>query len=79
MVVEVEVVGVEAVEVVVEQGGRGRGRGLCKCAYCHGENHTIDFCWELYGKPSTHQASFQVEEPLSQSLPPTSRVVSILE
>ena len=44
MVVEVEVVGAKAVEVVVEQGGCGRGRGLCKCAYCHGENHTVDFC-----------------------------------
>ena len=44
VVVEVEVVGAKAVEVVVEQGGRGRGRGLCKCAYCHGENHTVDFC-----------------------------------
>ena len=27
-----------------EQGGRGKGRGLRKCTYCHGENHTIDFC-----------------------------------
>ena len=36
-------------------------------------------CWELYGKSSTHQASLQVEELTSQSLPPTSRVVSILE
>ena len=48
-----------------EQGGRGRGRGLRKCTYCHGENHTVDFCWELYGKPSAYQASFQVEELLS--------------
>ena len=31
----------------------------------------------MCGKPSAHQASFQVEEPLSQSLPPTSRVVSV--
>ena len=31
----------------------------------------------MYGKPLAHQASFQVEEPPSQSLPPTSRVVSI--
>ena len=62
-----------------EQGGRGKGRGLRKCTYCHGENHTVDFCWELYGKPSAHQASFQVQEPPSQSLPPTSKVVSILE
>ena len=62
-----------------EQGGRDRGRGLRKCTYCHGEDHTVDFCWELYGKPSAHQASFQVEEPLSQSLPPTYRVVSIPE
>ena len=61
-----------------EQGGRGRGRGLRKCTYCHGENHTVDFCWELYGKLA-HQASFQVEEQPSQSLPPTSRVVSISE
>ena len=33
----------------------------------------------MYGKPSTNQASFQVQEPPSQSLPPTSRVVSIPE
>ena len=62
-----------------EQGGRGKGHGLRKCTYCHGENHTVDFCWELYGKPSANQASFQVQEPPSQSLPPTSRVVSIPE
>ena len=43
-----------------EQGVRGKGRGLRKCTYCHGENHTIDFCRELYGKPSANQASFQV-------------------
>ena len=60
-----------------EQGGRGKGRGLRKCTYCHGENHTVDFCWELYGKPLANQASFQVQEPPSKSLPPTSRVVSI--
>ena len=42
-------------------------------------NHTLDFCWELYGKPSAHKASFQVEKPPSQSLPPTSKVVSIPE
>ena len=36
-------------------------------------------CWEIYGKSSAHQASLQVEELTSQSLPPTSRVVSILE
>ena len=62
-----------------EQRDRGKGRGLRKCTYCHGENHTIDFCWELYGKPSANQASFQVQELPSQSLPPTSRVVSIPE
>ena len=59
-----------------EQGDCGRGHGLCKCTYCHGENHTLDVCWELYAKPLTHQASFQVQEPPSQSLPPTSKVVS---
>ena len=32
----------------------------------------VDFCWELYSKPSAHQASFQAEELTSQSLPPTS-------
>ena len=26
-----------------EQGGHGRGRGLCKCTNCHGEIHTVDF------------------------------------
>ena len=60
-----------------DQGGCGKGRGFRKCTYCHGENHTVDFCWELYGKPSANQASFQVQEPPSQSLPPTSRVVCI--
>ena len=62
-----------------DQGGRGRGRGFHKCTYCHGENHTVDFYWKLSGKPSAHQASLQVEEPTSQSFPPTSRVVSIPE
>ena len=38
-----------------EQGGRGKGRGLRKNTYCHGENYTIDFCWELYGKPLANQ------------------------
>ena len=42
----------------IEQGGHGRGRGHRKCNYCHGENHTVDFCWKLYGKPLAHQASF---------------------
>ena len=27
-----------------EQGGHGKGRDLRKCTYCHGENHTVDFC-----------------------------------
>ena len=44
--------------------------------YCYGENHIVDFCWELYGKPTVHQASFQAEESTSHSHPPTSRVVS---
>ena len=45
-----------------EQRGRGRGHGLHKFTYCHGENHMVDLCWKLYGKPSAYQASFQVEE-----------------
>ena len=56
--------------------GCGWGRGLRKCTYCYGENHIVDFCWELYGKPTVHQASFQAEESTSHSHPPTSRVVS---
>ena len=36
-----------------EQSGRDRGHGLCKYTYCHGENHIVEFRWELYGKPST--------------------------
>ena len=62
-----------------DQGSRGRGCGLRECTYCHGENHMVDFCWELCGKPSTYQANFQVKKPPSQSLPPISRVVFILE
>ena len=73
MVVEVKAV---TKGVVVDHG---KGRGLRECTYCPGENHTVDFCWELYDKPSTYQANFQVKEPPSQSLPPTSKVVSILE
>ena len=72
---EVEVVGAKAVEVVTK--GVVVGRGLHKCTDCHGENHTVNFCWELYGKPLAHHASFQVKEQPSQSLPPTSKVVSI--
>ena len=56
-----------------EQGGRGRGCGLRKCTYCCGKNHTVEFCWELYGKP------LALEELPSQSLPPTSKVVFIPE
>ena len=69
--------GAEAVEVVTK--GVVVGRGLHKCTDCHGENHTVNFCWELYGKPLAHHASFQVKEQPSQSLPPTSKVVSIHE
>ena len=58
-------------------GGRGKGCGLRKCIYYYGENHTVDFCWELYGTPLAHQASIQVKEPPIQSLLPTSKVVSI--
>ena len=72
VVVEVKVVEVVTKGVVV-------GRGLHKCTDCHGENHTVNFCWELYGKPLAHHASFQVKEQPSQSLPPTSKVVSIHE
>lgn len=66
-----------------EQGKRGRGIGCgpCKCSYCHGENHTVEFCWALHGKPSAHQVSLYEEENISQLLTPTSiaHIVSILE
>lgn len=39
----------------------------------------MDFYWKLYGKPSARQASLQVKELTSHSLPPTSRVGSIPE
>ena len=35
--------------------------------------------WESYSRLNHHQASFWAEEPTSESLPPTSRVVSIPE
>ena len=54
-----------------------KGIGIHKCTYCYGKNHMADFYWEFYGKPSTEQPSFKAEEPTSQSLPPTSKVVSI--
>ena len=28
-------------------GGQGSGCGPRKCTYCHGENHIVDFCWDL--------------------------------
>uniref|UniRef100_A0A2N9H562 Uncharacterized protein n=1 Tax=Fagus sylvatica TaxID=28930 RepID=A0A2N9H562_FAGSY len=30
----------------------GGGRGPRKCTHCGRTNHTIDFCWKLYGKPA---------------------------
>jgi hypothetical protein len=66
-----------------EQGGRGcgRGRGPRKCTYCCGENHSVELCQDLHGKPAAHQVSLQEVENVVQSLLPnsTTRVVSILE
>ena len=35
------------------RGGRGRsGCTLRYCTYYHGENHIIEFCWDLHDRPS---------------------------
>ena len=47
-----------------EQGGRGKGCGLRKCTYCHGENHTVDFCWEWYGNPRLTKLVFKFKNHL---------------
>lgn len=38
--------------------GRGRSRGLRKCTQCGGDNHTVDFCYKLHGRPSANQVMF---------------------
>ena len=40
------------------RGGRGRGRdGSRICSHCGGTNHTIDYCWQLHGRPTYVAAS----------------------
>ncbi|XP_058221224.1 uncharacterized protein LOC131331348 [Rhododendron vialii] len=59
--------------------GRGRGRGSRSCTYCHGTNHTVDFCWILHGRPSAHQVTVS-EDDGSVSVPSSiPRVVTIPE
>ncbi|XP_058077411.1 uncharacterized protein LOC131225833 isoform X1 [Magnolia sinica] len=39
-------------------GGRGRGRdGSRICSHCGVTNHTIDYCWQLHGRPTYAAAS----------------------
>ncbi|KAG6631310.1 hypothetical protein CIPAW_13G082800 [Carya illinoinensis] len=46
------------------RGGRDnrtRGREFRKCTHCGRTNHSVDYCWDLHGRPygSANQATFQ--------------------
>ncbi|GFZ00912.1 hypothetical protein Acr_14g0005470 [Actinidia rufa] len=46
-------------------GGRGRGREPRHCSWCKVDNHTIDYCWDLHGRPSARQVTV-LEDDSSQ-------------
>ena len=72
-------------------GDRGTGRGDCnlgvggrgprKCTDCGLENYTLDYCWDLRGRPIALQLVVVSEEDVSLVTPPstTNQVVSIPE
>ncbi|KAF5453280.1 hypothetical protein F2P56_028194 [Juglans regia] len=73
------------------QGGRGahgghdargnctRGRESRKCTHCGQTNHSVDYCWDLHGRPSgpTNQAICQDATSLSTSSNLTPEIISI--
>ncbi|KAG6653806.1 hypothetical protein CIPAW_05G101700 [Carya illinoinensis] len=63
------------------RGGRDnhtRGREFRKCTHCGRTNHSVDYCWDLHGKPfgSANQATFQ-DDPQSTSSNRSSDMISI--
>ncbi|CAK9183351.1 unnamed protein product [Ilex paraguariensis] len=63
--------------------GRGGRSGPHCCTHCGCGGHTVDFCWDLYEKPSgvVNQASYQddtsVVASVPRSAPPDTRSVTI--
>lgn len=60
-------------------GGQGRGRVLRHCSWCNADNHTIDYCWDLHGRPSAHQVTVSEDDGSQVSSSSASRVVTIPE
>ncbi|KAG2720948.1 hypothetical protein I3760_02G058300 [Carya illinoinensis] len=63
------------------RGGRDnrtRGREFRKCTHCGRTNHSVDYCWDLHGRPSgsANQATFQ-DDPQSTSSNRSSDMISI--
>ncbi|XP_042951015.1 uncharacterized protein LOC122282979 [Carya illinoinensis] len=57
---------------------RTRGRESRKCTHCGRTNHSVDYCWDLHGRPSgyANQATFQ-DDPQSMSSNSSSDMISI--
>uniref|UniRef100_A0A5B6ZV70 Integrase catalytic domain-containing protein n=1 Tax=Davidia involucrata TaxID=16924 RepID=A0A5B6ZV70_DAVIN len=59
------------------RGGRG-GRGTRHCTHCDQNNHSVDFCWKLHGKPTwANQATLEGEH--SDSVPGDQVLISKTE
>ncbi|XP_059644051.1 uncharacterized protein LOC132285840 isoform X2 [Cornus florida] len=51
--------------LTVSQGGpnsfrRGRGREPLRCTHCGRPNHTVNYCWDLHGRPKLSGYANQV-------------------
>ena len=57
-----EVVGVLLVTGYSGVGDCDLGSGPQRCIYCHQENHIVDHCWDLHGRPVAHQVIPPTEE-----------------
>ncbi|KAF5449100.1 hypothetical protein F2P56_027506, partial [Juglans regia] len=61
------------------RGNRTRGRESRKCTHCGRTNHSVDYCWDLHGRPSgsVNQAICQNATSPSTSSDPTPEMISI--
>ncbi|XP_041004548.1 uncharacterized protein LOC121249809 [Juglans microcarpa x Juglans regia] len=61
------------------RGNRTRGRESRKCTHCGRTNHSVDYCWDLHGRPSgsANQAICQNATSPSTSSDPTPEMISI--
>ncbi|KAG6694324.1 hypothetical protein I3842_09G042500 [Carya illinoinensis] len=56
------------------RGNRTRGCGSRKCTHCGRTNHSVDYCWDLHGRPSGSATQAICQDSTSQAtssnLPP---------